>query len=1093
MSDNENGKKDNIDKRNYQEMSEMLALSQHVMYKKYLTELSEYYVVKPTEEIIERSIEKSIRGIKLVEFTNKKGEDIFQKLSTVYNASMALGSSLYIMIDVKENNAPVNIYLGVKNDSDRNLKGSYNTLKSGLTSNFPGTKIQEVSASQELKKQLEEIFDEGANHISAVSGVAGIRGKEKTEHKNFIQGIEKLIDAMRGHTYTALFIAEPVSSAQQSQVRMGYENMYSTLSAFRKSTWLYNENQSNAVMQSLSEGTSKTHTEGTNYSNSHTEGSSNTFSIGGNFGNSISQSISKPSDTVVKGRLIQSAGKLVQCIAPLTAAIPVAGPALVAGLEIVGGLTTVTGSLMEKVFDERITDTIGKSLGVNVGYSHSSFKSDTETFGRQKSDSETTSVQETKANTKTSGAGRTIQIEYVNKSIEELLKRIDEQLERMSEFEDYGAYNCGAYFMSSKKENSLLAANTYRALMLGEGTGVEYGAVNSWSDKAVVDVMKKYLKKIEQPIFAKPITTEEEAECMFCSASTMVSGIELPLHLSLPTKSVVGLPVIEHAEFGRNVSMDKSDIILGNIYHMGQIEKGTCVSLNPNSMASHTFITGSTGSGKSNTIYQLLDKFMQMEVPFLVIEPAKGEYKKVLGGRENVDVYGTNVKKCPLLRLNPFSFPEDIHVLEHIDRLVEIFNACWPMYAAMPAVLKEAVERTYCKKGWDVFLSTCNPRVFPTFQDLMEELPKVIEESAYSGDTKGDYIGALVTRVKSLTNGINGQIFCAKKELSCEELFEKNVIVDISRVAAVETKSLLMGILIMKLQEFHMSQDKVNEKLSHVTVLEEAHNLLRRTSDVQLQESSNLQGKSVEMIANAIAEMRTYGEGFIIADQAPGLLDDAVIRNTNTKIILRLFEEEDRLKVGKAVSLNEEQIDELAQLQEGVGVVYQNGWNEAVLCKIEEFTNEKEEPYQYNFNMLHKVDMSREKFLSYLTGAINDVPELSEEEMDKLQLWMELAGVGEGAQDNVNSILKGSFKPNSQEKSKLCYEFVKGKKYIIRLEELADAQNGGVFIMEQIMKEIGISRETALEVEKSIVLYVAEKMGKENERSNRLLVYGGIK
>ena len=77
-----------------------------------------------------------------------------------------------------------------------------------------------------------------------------------------------------------------------------------------------------------------------------------------------------------------------------------------------------------------------------------------------------------------------------------------------------------------------------------------------------------------------------------------------------------------------------------------------------------------------------------------------------------------------------------------------------------------------------------------------------------------------------------------------------------------------------------MSSSVMNSPLKHITVLEEAHNLLKRTST----DSANITGKSVEMLSNSIAEMRTYGEGFIIADQAPGLLDMAVIRNTNTKI-----------------------------------------------------------------------------------------------------------------------------------------------------------------------------------------------------------------
>ena len=167
-----------------------------------------------------------------------------------------------------------------------------------------------------------------------------------------------------------------------------------------------------------------------------------------------------------------------------------------------------------------------------------------------------------------------------------------------------------------------------------------------------------------------------------------------------------------------------------------------------------------------------------------------------------------------------------------------------------------------------------------------------------------------------------------------EELFDKNVIVDLSRVGSTETKSLIMGLLVMKLNEYRMSYGKTNSPLTHITVLEEAHNLLKRTSTEQSSESSNLLGKSVELLANSIAEMRTYGEGFIIADQSPGLLDLSVIRNTNTKIILRLPEQNDREIVGFAASLNEYQIEELSRLERGVAAIYQNDWIEPVLAKV---------------------------------------------------------------------------------------------------------------------------------------------------------------
>ena len=292
-----------------------------------------------------------------------------------------------------------------------------------------------------------------------------------------------------------------------------------------------------------------------------------------------------------------------------------------------------------------------------------------------------------------------------------------------------------------------------------------------------------------------------------------------------------------------------------------------------------------------------------------------------------------------LLKINPFSFPEEIHVLEHIDRIVEIFNVCWPMYAAMPAVLKDAIEQAYITAGWDLDMSE-NTKVsglFPTFDDVLRELNTTINQSDYSTDTKGDYIGALSTRVKSLTNGINGRIFVSN-EIEMDDLFNRNAIVDISHVGAMETKSLIMGIIVLKLQEFRMAKaNELNSSLRHVTVLEEAHNLLKKTSTEQNSESSNMVGKSVEMLTNAIAEIRTYGEGFIIADQAPNLLDTAVIRNTNTKIIMRLPECADREITGKAIALNEQQYTELSKLPTGVAAVYQNDWQEAVLCSMPKY------------------------------------------------------------------------------------------------------------------------------------------------------------
>lgn len=1013
MSDLQMTNQDLSQRQSMEELANQLTLADHLVYKKYLPELQNYSLVEPSEEMKETlDVKTCIKLFQMKELTLKKGEDMLQKLSTVYHSSMALGCSLAVMIDVPADGAPADIYLGVRQNpgrqgiDNRDLAISGDAMEKGMKSNFPGSEVQALH-QEEIDALLEDnngSFGSAQSAIASVSCVAALRDKSKTEDKAFIQGIERFIDAMDGDAYTALFLAEPVTEETQAGIRNGYEELYSALSPFRKTTWSYTENESHAVMETFCSGTSDTVTDGTSSGFSDEQGRNTgfNFNAGMNQGttNTIGQShavtrLRLPSKRTMVG-VAAGASILALGAVAASAVFPPAGAAIVSAASTVGAAVKagpLFGAVVPMVAGHETNGTawstarsIGKSLGFGMSRGYNTAHTDSSTVER--SNAHSTNEQHSNGTTDTHGTARTQQIEVCNKAVEELLTRIDEQIKRTKESEDYGCYSCAAYFLSSRPSKALLAANTYRSLMIGEGSSVESGAVNLWQDRASVTAMREYLKRFTHPVFARQLW-ENEADSLFYTAGTLVSGRELPMHLGLPTRSVHGLPIIEHAEFGRNVPdeamPDEDKMNLGKIYHMGK-EEAAGLLLNRQAMASHTFITGSTGTGKSNAVYHLLDEITKNgQTTFLVVEPAKGEYKNVFGNCTDVQVFGTNPRETPLLRMNPFAFPENIHILEHIDRLVEIFNACWPMYAAMPAVLKDAIERSYQKVGWDLRNSESEKGIFPTFFDLLDILPGVIEESHYSKDTQSDYVGALCTRVKSLTNGIYGSVLCAEDALTDEALFDRNVIVDLSRVGSMETKSLLMGILVMKLQEYRMCSSGMNSRLCHVTVLEEAHNLLRKTSAEQSQEGANLQGKSVEMLANAIAEMRTYGEGFIIADQAPGLLDMSVIRNTNTKIILRLPDEEDRKLVGKSAALKEAQIDELSKLPLGVAAVYQNEWPEAVLCKIEAYPMPENAVYHKPSKMPHEINA---EFVFGQLAVGKELEPLSSSEMEQLKLWL---------------------------------------------------------------------------------------------------------
>ncbi|MBF0103551.1 MAG: ATP-binding protein [Desulfobacterales bacterium] len=443
---------------------------------------------------------------------------------------------------------------------------------------------------------------------------------------------------------------------------------------------------------------------------------------------------------------------------------------------------------------------------------------------------------------------------------------------------------------------------------------------------------------------------------------TKISTQELSLIAGFPEKSVHGLTVTKSASFGRQVTLQdyrkmeptnffetRPAIQIGKVFHMGSAEH-IDINLDIQSLSMHTLITGTTGSGKTNCTFTILKKIHELEnpIPFLVIEPVKGEYEELVyllkSSKRSVRYLTAGIPHSEVLKINPFAFPNGVHVFEHIDRLVQVFNAAFPMYAAMPALLEQGIIQSYKASGWNLNTSQCmhSPFRFPTLFTLIKQLKNVIETAGYSSKLTEDYKGALITRIQSLTRGIRGEILCPLPNEATQNdvLFDHDCIINLKSIGSPETKSLIMGFLFLKLYEYRQCamndmsySEKVREnKLLHLTVIEEAHNLLKRHNTEMSQDSANLRGMGIEMFANAIAEIRAMGEGFLIVDQSPTSLDLSVIKNTNTKIALRTPFKDDRELMGASINANDQQVTELGLLQTGVGAIYQNDWIEPLLC-----------------------------------------------------------------------------------------------------------------------------------------------------------------
>lgn len=985
----------------------MMAASSVEVFNAYLPQIKELYLpIEKSAEYEEKfSPDHNIRYFNITKWVQDKKENSLEKLVNVY--AVLSNEDCNIALVFNRTQKGTNVYLAVVNtanaDNNVNTNSYKNRLIEAIRGNFPGAEWGDEGIGI-----IPCMKNERPYSVATASNIP----TEKSE-KFISQTIEKLLDGIiptdKKKEYTIVLLATPIKDVEQRKLKLG--EFYSGMKPYAEwqTNFTYTENKSvgssatvgvnvgasagiqngtsNAITdttsdtenssttntesqsdtlsrsEAIAESESSTHTEGTSVTDTITEGSSDTVGV------SASQSIgvnSSATATAGGGLVPASASATVGTSSTTTVGAnyshgwnrstaqalgKTATDALTKGITntVSNSVAKTTGTAVANTLGKAVTKamattsaiTSGTSLGANFGANFARSSTVTAMIGKNEGITQT----------------------FTNFNIKHALELLENQMKRLEQSTALGMWDFAAYVLSEEYDVANNVAHSYLALTLGEESYMSKSAINVWKgnveeEKYIAEEIAGYIRELRHPLFAlkQDKIIEDRAFNVYPSivtATTSLSGKELAYSLNFPQKSVAGLPVIECAEFGRNVitydliPQNEDKIELGNIFHMNHVEENI-VELSKKSLASHTFITGSTGSGKSNTVYQMLERARKNNVKFLVVEPAKGEYKHVFGPYKDVSVYGTNPALSPILRINPFSFPKGVHILEHLDRLVEIFNVCWPMYAAMPAVLKSAVEKSYKDCGWDMIrsINTYGEEIYPSFVDVAQNIKAIIDNSEFDNDNKGAYKGSLLTRLESLTNGINGMIFTCD-EISNEALFDENVIVDLSRVGSSETKSLIMGMLVLKLQEYRMTSDEMNADLNHITVLEEAHNLLKRTSTEQSSESANLLGKSVEMLTNAIAEMRTYGEGFIIADQAPGLLDMAVIRNTNTKIIMRLPDQTDRELVGKAANLNEDQITELAKLPCGVAAIYQNEWVQPVLCKVNKHkTTEKRYEYK---------------------------------------------------------------------------------------------------------------------------------------------------
>lgn len=935
------------DRQMAEAVRDVMKLSNLYIHKNYLQDLNTMPIVPVSRELTRIKIGTNLRLLRISGILHDGNESLSEKVKSLFGAVSAFDAGVMLILQAKGDRAE--FYIGICGNQSDVLNQTFNTFTGSLKGILPGCKYRNVKMS-EVDSLMEEIFPNLINTscerlaVSAVSTFPTAADEVKSNDPYAaIEKIDVLLDGMRGKPFSMILLTKAMSKEILTDMQHQMELLYTQLSLFERQTFSTSKSDTDSITLNYSQAV----TANQSYSTGFMHGISNTRS------ESSAKSISTPDEA---GRKTEAKLGLLGTAASL--AVPLAAAAI-----LPAGMTAMAGVAFSAFLGNSIAS-LGKNLGVITGaIPNPKTVGDSTTTGESKTESESKSVTFSVSEGTTDSSGYAIgnnrtlgssrQYTITNKSVSIILEELDREIRQMQRLSREGAFSGAAYFIAGNTENAITAANIYRSMTESKSNGSRTSSlIYHWNDRNKVDELIKYLSRGCHPSFI----LENEPHQPTVDAAQIIGINDVPVYFSFPKKSVPGIVISYYAGFARDIilqDMPKSTnnadrtVNAGYVYHYGKIETQTPINLRIDDLTKHLFVAGATGVGKSNFCYQLLDQLADNDVKILVIEPAKGEYAGVLGGREGFHVFGADAMRSPLLRINPFAFPEGISTTQHIERLLSIFNTAWTMYDAMPAILKDALEKIYLDRGFDLYFGgRPDEAQFPSFNDLLAALPAVIQSSSYSNEVKGNYTGALVTRVKSLTNGLYRMIF-TQNELGDEILFGNNVIVDISRIGSAETKALVMGILTMRLSEYRMCEGKVNSPLRHVTLLEEAHNLLRRNNSATAG-GGDLKAASVEMITNAIAEMRTYGEGFIIADQSPSVLDLSVIRNTNTKVFFMLPDRNDREISGDSLTLTEAQKRELARLSPGVAAVYQNGWTSSVLCKINYFKPDKVKPFVYD-------------------------------------------------------------------------------------------------------------------------------------------------
>ena len=617
-----------------------------------------------------------------------------------------------------------------------------------------------------------------------------------------------------------------------------------------------------------------------------------------------------------------------------------------AGANLLG---TIAGMILGGVLGVPM---VGKSIGSVIGAQVGSAVTNTVTSG--------TSRQQT------TGNSYGLTKEYLDKFAEYAEVSINHHIERLNTGRSFGFWDVGIYVLGRVPRDVVTVTGMLRSIYSGEKTHYEPIRLHLLrNDSNALEIVRD---NFDKPLLldANFVTSKESFEYEknqwhifgkhYQALSTPITTKELSIATSLPRRDVPGLRFVKTAvRFANNPADTGTDkITIGNIVDAG-IEQYTTYDIDVNSLVRHTLVAGSTGSGKSTTCKKILSGMLipseeeQQNIPVMIIEPAKDDYvrwaiemNRTLPAEKQFKIYMPGVMEFegyPVepLKLNPFEPAHaknaKVDILQHCEAFATLLNMCLPSEEVIPILIEETVFRTieeWCLcNGVDYESGAVEPlKNYPTVKELFDSVKDIMKERNYEARVKDNFREILETRFKYLRRGMRGRILNVNHSTDFEDLFSKNVVINISRLSGAKDKALIMSLLMQNLYEYCIScyavsseyrKNAQNNKLLHLTLIEEAHNVLMKPNDFR--SSGSPEKVAADLFGNMLSEIRGYGQGFMIVDQIPTRLIEDAVKNTNYKIVHRLTAADDQDVMASCMALREEQKYIIPALERGNAII----------------------------------------------------------------------------------------------------------------------------------------------------------------------------